>query len=480
MLTPHEFKRTRAARPRPDLGGDDLADLGTTGWYVGRFSTDKHLSIGKAHAVRPKIGLYWPPVVARVGRRPWRCRCGLLYWWPPVLADAVAVRRAGVRPCGWLVCWLAVRAAGVRPPCWRSVRVAGVRPWPWWPFSWPLAAFWPSAGPLVRRGPFVARGGPFWALPVVGRRGPCWLVCLPFQLVVFRRRLRPSPLVCGAGACVPCCAVGGRGGRVAGRPCWWCWCRCRCAVPWPVVRVAGRQYWPPCGGVLVVSLRRPVVGRVPWSVRPCWCPPWSVAGCVRPSVLVCWCRSVAGVRLLPCSVAVAALSGRRWCWCPSLVLAARTGRVLGLADWLAVWALPVVAAVAGGACACGGACLVKEHWSVAGWRWAVCGAFRGGGVRLPCLWSLLVTLQRRPWAVRLSKDQTPAAAVAALLVVCVTCLRWRRRRRRRWSRPCASRTTYGGRRSVCRRRCILKRRQTGWRLRRRSEAFRPCQWRPYG
>lgn len=171
MLTPHEFKRTRAARPRPDLGGDDLADLGTTCWCVGRFSTDKHLSIGKAHAVLPKIGLYWPPVVARVGRRPWRCRCGLPYWWPPVLADAVAVRRGGGRPCGWLVCWLAVLAAGVRPPCWRSVR-GGVRPWPWWPFPWPVAAFRPSAGPLVRRGPFVARGGPFSGLASGGPSRP--------------------------------------------------------------------------------------------------------------------------------------------------------------------------------------------------------------------------------------------------------------------------------------------------------------------
>lgn len=173
MLTPHEFKRTRAARPRPDLGGDDLADLGTTGWYVGRFSTYKHLSIGKAHAVRPKIGLYWPPVVARVGRRPWRCRCGLYtggrqYWptpWPSAVLASVG---------GRLVCWLAVLAAvAVRRGGGRSV--AGVRPWPWWPFSWPLAAFRSSAGPLVRRGPFVARGGPFWALPVVDRRGPCWL-----------------------------------------------------------------------------------------------------------------------------------------------------------------------------------------------------------------------------------------------------------------------------------------------------------------
>ena len=168
MLTPHEFKRTRAARPRPDLGGDDLADLGTTCWYVGRFSTDKHLSIGKAHAVRPKIGLYWPPVVARVGRRPWRCRCGLLYWWPPVLADAVAVRRGGVRPCGWLVCWLAVLAAGVRPPCWRSVRG-------WCPSVAVVAVFVAAGGLSVVRwstGPPWSFRGP-WR-PVLG------LVCLPY------------------------------------------------------------------------------------------------------------------------------------------------------------------------------------------------------------------------------------------------------------------------------------------------------------
>lgn len=170
MLTPHEFKRTRAARPRPDLGGDDLADLGTTCWYVGRFSTDKHLSIGKAHAVLPKTGLYWPPVVARVGRRPWRCRCGLPYWWPPVLADAVAVRRGGGRPCGWCTGWRPLPLVSVRRGGGRSV--AGVRPWPWWPFPWPLAAFRPSAGPLVRRGPFVARGGPFSGLASGGPSRP--------------------------------------------------------------------------------------------------------------------------------------------------------------------------------------------------------------------------------------------------------------------------------------------------------------------
>ena len=232
----------------------------------------------------------------------------------------------------------------------------------------------------------MARGGPF---------GPCVLALsfgsIPPPLVARRRWCAVLVLACLV------CAVGGRGGRVAGRPCWCRWCRCHCAVPWPVVRVAGRQDWPPCGGVLVGVIAPSRGGPCAVAVRPCWCPPWrSLAVSVRP----CWCasvRSVAGVRFLPYSVAVAARLGRRWCWCPSLVLAARVGLVLGLADWLAVWALPVVAAVAGGACACGGACLVNERRPVAGWRWAVCGAFRGGGVRLPCLRSLLVSHQRRPW-----------------------------------------------------------------------------------
>lgn len=384
MLTQHEFKRTRAARPRPDLGGDDLADLGTTCWCVGRISTDKHLSIGKAHAVLPKTGLYWPPVVARVGRRPWRCRCGLPYWWPPVLADAVAVRRGGGRPCGWCTGWRSFPLVSVRRAGGRSV--AGVRPWPWWPFSWPVAAFWPSAGPLVRRGHFVARGGPF---------GPCVLALsvgsVPPPLVARRRWCAVLVLACLV------CAVGGRGGRVAGRPCWCRWCRCHCAVPWPVVRVAGRQYGPPCGGVLVVSLRRALLGRVPFpSVRagvrlggrwPC---PSVLAG-----VLVCG-RRLASVS---CRVpwpwrpvwAVGGVGVRRWSLRPvwALFWALPTGWPCGPCQWLA--------AVAGGACACGGACLVNERRPVAGWRWAVCGAFRGGGVRLPCLWSLLVSHQRRPW-----------------------------------------------------------------------------------
>ena len=333
----------------------------------------------------PKTGLYWPPVVARVGRRPWRCRCGLPYWWPPVLADAVAVRRGGVRPCGWLVCWLAVRAAGVRPPCWRSARG-------WCPSVAVVAVFVAAGGLSVARW----STGPPWSF-----RGP-WrpflgLVCLPCQSVVFRRRLRPPPLVCGAGACVPCCAVGGRGGRVAGRPCWCRWCRCHCAVPWPVVRVAGRQYGPPCGGVLVVSLRRALLGRVPCpSVRagvrrggrwPC---PSVLAG-----VLVCgrWLASVSCRIPWPWRPvwAVGGVGVRRWSLRPvwALFWALPTGWPCGPCQWwrrwLAVLALAVVLAY------------FKERRPVAGWRWAVCGAFRGGGVRVPCLRSLLVSHQRRPW-----------------------------------------------------------------------------------
>lgn len=305
MLTPHEFKRTRAARPRPDLGDDDLADLGTTGWYVGRFSTDKHLSIGKAHAVLPKIGLYWPPVVARVGRRPWRCRCGLPYWWPPVLADAVAVRRGGGRS-------VVVSVRG------RGGRFRGR----WRPFGRPLVHW--SAVALS------------W--PVAARVG---LVCLPCQLVVFRRRLWP------VAAGVRCWSLRALLRRRRSRwPCRWpsllvslVSVSLRRAVArgpcrWPSALAA---VWWCAGGVIAPCLVRPCAV----SVRPCWCPPWSVAG--RPSVLagVAGVRSVAGVRFLPCSVAVVARLGRRWCWCPSLVLAARVGLVLGLADWLVVWALPV-------------------------------------------------------------------------------------------------------------------------------------------
>lgn len=463
MLTPHEFKRTRAARPRPDLGGDDLADLGTTCWCVGRISTDKHLSIGNAHAVLPKklvcTGRQWS---ARVGRRPWRCRCGLPYWWPPVLADAVAVRRGGVRPCGWCTGWRSLPLVSVRRAGGRSV--AGVRPWPWWPFSWPLAAFRPSAGPMVRRGPFVARGGPFsglasgapWWRPLAlcaclvrwqcsaaacARRRWCAvlvLACLVAPSVVaVAVSLAVLAGVAGVGVIAPCrgpwsvSLAASMGRRVV--VCWWC----HCAVPcWAVCRFRP--------SVLVSAV--------------------AVAGRVRPSLLVCWC-AVGGWRPF-----LAVFRGRGGPFGPSVGVGVRRWSLRPV--WALFWALPTgwpcgpcqwLAAVAGGACACGGACLVKERRPVAGWRWAVCGAFRGGGVRLPCLWSLLVSHQRRPWAVRLSKDQTPAAAVAALLVVWVTCSRWRRRRWRRWSRPCASRPTCGGQTSAYRRRRIPARKRTGWR-----------------
>ena len=282
MLTPHEFKRTRAARPRPDLGGDDLADLGTTGWYVGRFSTDKHLSIGKAHAVLPKNGLYWPPVVARVGRRPWRCRCGLPCWWPPVLADAVAVRRGGVRP------WSAGVLAG--GPCrWCPSAVLAVGPWlvsvrgrgglfrgRWRPFGRPLV-HWPA---VVLLWPVAARFGPcvlalsFGSVPppLVARRRWCAVLVLACLVTPSASAVAVSLAVlagvAGVGVIAPCrgpwsvSLAASMGRRVA--VCWWC----HCAVPW----------WAVCRvrpSVLVSAV--------------------AVAGRVRPSLLVCW-YSVGGWR----------------------------------------------------------------------------------------------------------------------------------------------------------------------------------------
>lgn len=317
MLTPHEFKRTRAARPRPDLGGDDLADLGTTCWCVGRISTDKHLSIGKAHAVLPKTGLYWPPVVARVGRRPWRCRCGLPYWWPPVLADAVAVRRAGDRSV-WLVYWLAVLAAGVRPPCWRSVRG-------WCPSVAVVTLFvaagglsavrWSIGPPWSFCGPWRPVFGPcqWWA---VAARG--WLVCLPCQYwigpptsgrpVAGRWSVLAVPCVLGvAGLAV---GAGWPSGwpvliRAARGPCWLAVlirppsvALSASAGPWPVVALAG-----PCGGL---------VGR-----RWCPCTLWSFRGPCGPCFGPCqwwasrWpCGVRAGVPVAADGVPVSARVGR--------------------------------------------------------------------------------------------------------------------------------------------------------------------------
>lgn len=320
------------------------------------------------------------------------CRTGGRQYWPTPWPSAVV---AAVRVAGWCAGWRSLPLVSVRRAGGRSV--AGVRPWPWWPFSWPLAAFRPSAGPLVRRGPFVARGGPFLGLASGGPSRPLLAGVLAFQSVVFRRRLRPSPLVCGAGACVPfapsvvavavslavLAGVAGVGviapcrgpwsvslAASMGRRvvvCWWC----HCAVPcWVVCRgrpsvlvsavaVAGRPSV--LAGVLVcgrwlavVSCRFPCpwrpfravggVGVRRWSLRPVWAVFWAL-----PTGWPCG----------PCQW------WRRW--------------------WLAVLALAVVLAY------------FKERRPVAGWRWAVCGAFRGGGVRLPCLWSLLVSRQRRPW-----------------------------------------------------------------------------------
>ena len=177
MLTPHEFKRTRAARPRPDLGGDDLADLGTTGWYVGRFSTDKHLSIGNAHAVLPKNWF----VLAASGRPVWAavrggvgvaCRTGGRQYWPTPWPSAVvaSVRVAGVLaggPCRW--CPSAVLAVG---PWLVSVRGRGGRfRGRWRPFGRPLV-HWSA---VVLSWPVAALFGPcqWWAVAALAG----WCAC---------------------------------------------------------------------------------------------------------------------------------------------------------------------------------------------------------------------------------------------------------------------------------------------------------------
>lgn len=268
--------------------------------------------------------------------------------WLAVLVAASTGRRRGRppwwRPSVWLVYWLAVLAAGVRPPCWRSVRG-------WCPSVAVVAVFVAAGGLSAVRWSI----GPPWSFR--GRWRPVWALCaclsfgsVPPPLVARRRWCAVLVLACLV------CAVGGRGGRVAGRPCWCRWCRCHCAVPWPVVRVAGQ----PCRRVacVLVSLRRPVVGRVPWSVRPCWCPPWSVAGRVRPSLLVCWC-AVGGWRPF-----IAVFRGRGGPFGPSVVLvsvagpcgpygpyfgpcrlAGRVGLASGWRRWLAVLALAVVLAL---------------------------------------------------------------------------------------------------------------------------------------
>ena len=384
-----------------------------------------------------------------MGRRPWRCRCGLPYWWPPVLADAVAVRRGGVRPCGWCTGWRSLPLVSVRRGGGRSVVVSvrgrgGRFRGPWRPFGRPLV-HWSAVG---------------LSWPVAARLG---LVCLPYIWQYSAAACGPSPLVCGAGPCVPC---------VRRR-----WSRWPCR--WPSLLVSlvsvslrravarGPCRWPPvwaavwrCAGGVIAPCRG---GPCAVAVRPCWCPPWrSLAVSVRP----CWCagvRSVAGVRFLPCSVAVVARLGRR----SVLVSVAGPCGPCGPCFGPCRLAGRVGLASGGG----GGWRCLRLRWCLPCQRAAARGWLAVGRVRcFPWWWRPLALLAvlagvapAAAVAARLIKGPTPAAAVAALLVVCVTCLRWRRRRWRRWSRPCASRPTCGGRRSACHRCGILTRRQTGLR-----------------
>ena len=318
MLTPREFKRTRAARPRPDLGGDDLADLGSTCWFVGRISTDKHFSIGKANAVLPKN---WFVLAASGGP------CGppsvAVSVWLAVLVAASTGRRRGRPPwwrssvVGWCTGWRSLPLVSVRRAGGRSV--AGVRPWPWWPFSWPLTAFRPSGGPLVRRGPFVARGGPFSGLASGGPSRPVagWCACrfstgigppTSGRPVAGRWSVLAVPCVLGvAGLAV---GAGWPSGwpvliRAARGPCWLAVlirppsvALSASAGPWSVVALAG-----PCGGL---------VGR-----RWCPCTLWPFRGPCGPCFGPCqwwasrWpCGVRAGVPVAAAGVPVSARVGR--------------------------------------------------------------------------------------------------------------------------------------------------------------------------
>lgn len=272
----------------------------------------------------PKTGLYWPPVVGPFG--PPSVAVSV---WLAVLVAASTGRRRGRppwwRPSVWLVYWLAVLAAGVRPPCWRSVRG-------WCPSVAVVAVF-------------VAAGGPF---------GPC---VLAFHLVVFRRRLWPVAAgvrcwslralcapsavavavslavlagVAGVGVIAPC--RGPWSVSLASLAAVWLACWCHCAVPW----------WAVCRGPSAVLVSAVV----------------SVAGRVRPSLLVCWC-AVGGWRPF-----IAVFRGRGGPFGPSVVLvsvagpcgpygpyfgpcrlAGRVGLASGWRRWLAVLALAVVLAL---------------------------------------------------------------------------------------------------------------------------------------
>lgn len=294
------------------------------------------------------------------------CYTGGRQYWPTPWPSAVV---ASVRVAGW--------CAGWRPCRWCPSAVLAVGPWPWWPFSWPRRPFFglASGGPSRPwlAGVLAVSGGsvpPPLAPVAAGVR--CW--CLRALL---RRRWSRWP--CRWPSLLVSLVSVSLRRAVARGPC-----------RWPSVLAA---VWRCAGGVIAPCRGGPCAV----SVRPCWCPSWSVAGRFRPSVLVCW-YSVGGWRPF-----LAVFLARGGPFGSSVVLVSVAGPCgpcgpcFGPCRLAGRVGLARVAAVAGGACACGGAGLVKERRPVAGWRWAVCGAFRGGGVRLPCLWSLLVSRQRRPW-----------------------------------------------------------------------------------
>lgn len=295
------------------------------------------------------------------------------------------------------------------PTPWPSAVVASVRGWctGWRPF--PPSAVVAAVGrcPSVAVvAVFVARGGlsavrwstgPPWSFRGPWRPvfGPCqwwavaargWLVCLPFQYWNRAADQWPPSGWAVVGACYALRAW-------CGWPCRRCWlaqwvARTDTGGPWSLL--AGRTDTAAVGGVV----------RVRWSLvrgGPCWAV-WRPCG---PSVVSLYLVALSwpvwallGAVSLPCA------------WCPFQFFNERAAR-----GWAVL--------------------LVRTGWP--------CYWLAG---RIPCWWSLLVSRQRRPWAVRLSKDQTPAAAVVALLVVWVVVIR------PRWC-PCYSRPVSASRWLPC-------------------------------
>lgn len=260
------------------------------------------------------------------------CRTGGRQYWPTPWPSAVvaAVRVAGVLaggPCRW--CPSAVVAVG---PWLVSVRGRGGRfRGPWRPFGRPLV-HWSA---VVLSWPVEAL---FVALPVVGRRGPCWLVCLPFQYWNRAADQWPPSGWAVVGACYALHAW-------CGWPCRRCWlaqwvARTDTGGPWSLL--AGRTDTAAVGGVV----------RVHWSLvrgGPCWAV-WRPCG---PSVVSLYLVTLSwpvwallGAVSLPCV------------WCPFQFFNERAAR-----GWAVL--------------------LVRTGWP--------CYWLAG---RCPCWWSLLVSLQR--------------------------------------------------------------------------------------